>query len=71
MNESNVEDVAKALNGFKIVGFGMTHDEFDGMDWGRIILENKNGVRAFIEPSMDAEGNGPGFCFFGPEEQHE
>jgi len=68
MNESNVDQIATVLKGYKIVGH-----EFIGPDpddtwhdetWGRILLEGPGGEKGYLEPSRDPEGNGPGFCFF-------
>ena len=68
MNESNVDQVAEALNGFKIVGHSFTDEDEFGESWGRIHLLGPSGERAYLEPSRDPEGNGPGFCFFGNRE---
>ena len=68
MNESNADEVAKNLEGFTITGGHEFVEEEDGTVWGRIHLIGPNGERAYLEPSRDPEGNGPGFCFTGERE---
>jgi hypothetical protein len=63
MGYTNVNDVAKAFQGFVITG-AVTEPDDEG--WQKLILMDRNTGKEFhIEPSADPEGNYPGFLFFG------
>lgn len=59
-----IATINKHYKGFIIVGAEMSpEDEYhDGNPWWRIIIE-KDGERGYFEPSIDPEGNAPGFVF--------
>lgn len=58
-----IETINKHYKGFTIVEARMSPpaDAF-GEPWWRIIIE-KDGKRGYLEPSVDPEGNAPGWCF--------
>ena len=59
----SLKQLAKAFKGYVITGEISEPDE-DG--FSKIYLMDRNtGETYHIEPSRDAEGNGPGFLFFG------
>ena len=50
------------LVGAKITGATLKPDEGDGMQWYTIDLD-LDGEKRYLEPSIDPEGNAPGFLF--------
>lgn len=68
--QGDVEFVIKAINdefvGATIVRAELSppiEDAYDEHSWYKIILELPDGRTGYLEPSIDPEGNAPGFLF--------
>lgn len=65
MSQCNCHEVAQALKGMVVTGEVFDGDP-EGEGWQKLILMDRNtGKYYHIEPSIDPEGNAPGYLFFG------